>query len=170
MGRNLIPEKIKDLIYELRSKIPGIYIRTSFIVGFPGESEKQFEELLKFIQDVQFENLGAFIYSREEGTKAYNFSNQIPENVKEERYHRLMTLQRDIVVRKNKSLVGKKLLVLIDETDSEENCSGRFYGQAPLIDGKVLVKREEGVKKGELIEVTISGVYNDYDLLGYLDT
>ncbi|MDY6863093.1 MAG: 30S ribosomal protein S12 methylthiotransferase RimO [Thermodesulfobacteriota bacterium] len=166
MGRGATSKKIKGLIYDLRDKIPGIYLRTSFIIGFPGETDKQFEELLEFIRDVRFENLGAFIYSREEGTPAYNLSHQVPEKVKEDRYQCLMTLQKEIAAKKNRDMIGKRVWVLIDEKNSKGDCSGRFYGQAPEIDGKVLIKKSMLLKKGGLVKTEILSVYKDYDLLG----
>ena len=165
MGRGGSQSFYKGLIEMAREIIPDIVLRTTFIVGFPSESEQEFEALLDFISSVEFDRLGAFVYSREEDTEAYSLNGQLPERTKEERYHRLMTLQADISLRKNKAMIGKELKVLVDEV-SEDVAVGRYYGQTPEIDGVVIIEKAgKELTKGEFIKVRIVEAY-DYDLKG----
>ncbi len=156
-------EQLLKSIEHIRKEIPDVVLRTSFIVGFPTESDEEFEGLLDFVREVGFDRLGAFTYSPEEGTPAYELKEQVPEEVKKQRYHRLMTLQAEISYRKNLELVGKRLRVLVDETDNKlAYC--RYYGQAPEIDGITVVKnRGEQLKKGEFVDVLVTSAH-DYDL------
>ncbi len=163
MKRPGTKEQILQIIEIIRKEIPDVVLRTSFIVGFPSEGEEEFERLLEFVKDVGFERLGAFTYSREEGTPAYDFAEQVPDEIKQERYHRLMTLQAEISYRKNLELVGKKLKVLIDDIENRI-AYGRYYGQAPEIDGLTIIKNPgEKLKKGEFINVIVTEAH-DYDL------
>jgi|Deesub1362B_J571_1020462.scaffolds.fasta_scaffold00061_50 ribosomal protein S12 methylthiotransferase len=153
-----------DLIKRLRKELPGVVLRTSIIVGFPTESEEEFESLLDFVRVAEFENLGTFVYSKEEGTVAAGMKGQLPESIKRERYHRLMSLQAEISARKNRALKGRILEVLIDEIE-EDLAVGRYYGQAPEIDGVVIIERIDRLKRGEFVKVLIKET-DIYDLRG----
>ena len=136
------------------------------MVGFPGETDGRFMELLDFLKEVKFERLGAFKYSREDGTKAAAFPDQVPEKVKEERFGEVMKLQRDISRENNLKLIGRKIRVLIDEGPGEGGggFTGRSYMDAPEVDGAVYVKGP-GIREGEFVDVNITGT-TEYDLIG----
>ena len=163
MNRPGTKKQILNTIELIRKELPDVVLRTSFIVGFPTESDEEFEGLLDFVREVGFERLGAFTYSPEEGTPAYDLKGQVPDEIKQERYHRLMTLQAEISYRKNLELVGKKLKVLVDDIENGVAYC-RYYGQAPEIDGVTIVKDPgEQLKKGEFIDVIVTEAH-DYDL------
>ena len=157
MQRETSGDSIRDLLRRIRAGIPGIAIRTTFIVGFPGETEADIDELCQFISETKFERLGVFRYSQEEGTRAAKMEAQIPAKVKEQRWHRLMALQRDIAREVSQRSVGKKLRVLVDETGV-----ARGEADAPDIDGRVYVSPDTPV--GAFAEVTINS-FHDYDLI-----
>ncbi|MBI5699217.1 MiaB/RimO family radical SAM methylthiotransferase [Candidatus Saganbacteria bacterium] len=157
MDRHISRVQILDLISKIRREIPKIAIRTSFIVGFPGETDAEFKELLDFIKEVRFEKLGAFIFSREKGTPAAKKRGQVPEKVKRFRLHRLLPLQKRIAKELNLKLIGKKLEVLY-----EGRGRGRTRYDAPLIDGSV--KMSGKYRPGELVKVKITGA-GAYDLV-----
>lgn len=166
MNRNITKKEILDLIEYIRKTIPKVAIRTSFIVGFPGESEEEFQELLDFIKDTCFERMGAFIYSREEETPAYNFGNQTIEKIKQERFDRLMSLQQRVAARVCQDAIGKVEEVLIEEIcqDSANTYLGRTAHDAPEVDGVVYVKGKN-LKIGEIVKVRIKDSL-EYDLIG----
>lgn len=140
MGRFTSPEDIRGLIAGLRERVPGIVLRTSLIVGFPGETEKEFGELLDFMEDVRFERLGAFTYSREEGTRAALLEGDIPAEAATERYEEVMRLQAEITEEFQRSLIGRELEMIVDEIDPDtEDVFGRAYMDAPEIDGVISV-------------------------------
>ena len=157
MQRETSGDYIRDLIKRIRAGIPGIAVRTTFIVGFPGETEADVSELETFVRDTKFERLGVFRYSQEEGTRGAKMENQIPQKTKEARWHRLMRLQQEIAAAVSESHVGQTLKVLVEEVGV-----ARGDADAPDIDGRVYVPRELPV--GEFAEVTITG-FQDYDLL-----
>jgi ribosomal protein S12 methylthiotransferase len=157
MQRETSGDYIRDLIRRIRAGIPGIAVRTTFIVGFPGETEADVDELCEFIRTTKFERLGVFRYSQEEGTRGAKMDHQIPAKVKEARWHRLMALQKEIATEVSQRAVGKKLRVLVEEPGV-----ARGEADAPDIDGRVYVPRELPV--GEFAEVKITG-HHDYDLL-----
>lgn len=166
MGRITTKEKIYDLIEKIRNSIPNVALRTSLMVGFPGETEEQFEELVQFVKDAQFDHLGVFAYSAEEGTSAYNIENQIPESIKNERLDIIAKLHENIAEKKRSDMVGKNKIVLIDYVDTETNSAvGRTEGQSPEIDDVVYVI-ESNVSNGEFVNVNILDVYETYDLIG----
>jgi len=140
MNRQVTRKKVEQLIFKLRDKIPDLTLRTSFIVGFPGEKKKHFEELLKFVEETRFDKLGAFPYSREEGTKAYSFGGQLSSKVKHERLDQLMLTQQRIVFEKNETKIGKTFTVLIDTKLEEDNgyFLSRSPAEAPEVDGVIL--------------------------------
>lgn len=168
MHRATSREDIIHTITKLRQEIPGIVIRTSLIVGFPGETEEQFEELVEFIQKYPLDNIGIFRFSREPGSYAYDLPNQIPDEVKEDRYHRLMQVQQKMVKKQNKKWIGKKLKVVVEGYHPETDLlmRGRYYGQCPDIDGQIIINDGRKVKGfGQLYTVEITDVA-DYDLVG----
>ncbi len=151
----------KRLIQHIRSIIPDVTLRTTFIVGFPGETEKDFKGLLYFVKEMEFERLGAFRYSREEGTPACYFKGHVSQRTKDRRYDELMRLQTEISLKKNLSLIGRRMICLIDEVN-EGVGYGRLEGQAPEIDGLVIIKGND-LRPGTFREVLIKKAY-DYDL------
>ncbi len=167
MNRPMAPERIKKLIDRIRQKIPGVCLRSSFIVGFPGETEREFEELMDFIRDVGFDRLGAFPYSREEGTRAYALKPQVPAKVRQERYDILMREQQEISRRRLQGRIGGRVKVLIDEKvpEQENIFLGRTEGDAPEVDGRVVVTSDRPLKPGVFVEVYINDS-TEYDLYG----
>jgi len=157
MQRETSGDYIRDLLKRIRAGIPGIAIRTTFIVGFPGETEADVAELCAFIRETKFERLGVFRYSQEDGTRGAKMPDQIPPKVKEARWHRTMALQKEIAADVSKSHVGQTLKVLVEEPGI-----ARGEADAPDIDGRVYVPRTLPI--GEFVEVKIAG-YQDYDLL-----
>jgi ribosomal protein S12 methylthiotransferase len=166
MNRKITRQKIINLLKYIRKVIPGVAIRTTFIVGFPGETEKQFNELLDFIKVARFERLGVFIYSREEDTPAYSFKNQISAKIKNERFDKIMQAQQSISEKTCKQSIGEIKEVIIDEkcADSPDTFLGRSSHDAPEVDGCVYVKAK-GIKIGEIIKVKIVDSL-EYDLVG----
>ncbi len=166
MKRHSTKESITNTIAKLRARIPDIAIRTTFITGFPGESEADFDELYNFVEDVRFERMGVFAYSMEEGTPAAEMQNQIDEELKIQRRDALMRLQMEISREKNESMVGRTLKAIIDEEDKEEGVYiGRTEYDAPEIDNTLIIKSEKKHKIGEFVTVRIIDSY-DYDLVG----
>jgi ribosomal protein S12 methylthiotransferase len=157
MQRETSGDYIRDLIKRIRAGIPGIAVRTTFIVGFPGETDADIAELCQFIEETKFERLGVFRYSQEEGTRGAKMPDQILPKVKEARWHKLMALQQHIAGEVSKSYVGRTIKVLVEEPGV-----ARGEADAPDIDGRVYVPRELPV--GEFVDVKITG-YQDYDLL-----
>lgn len=167
MKRKSTQEKVVDLLNKLRQRIPGVAIRTSFIVGFPGEEDSHFNNLFDFVKQTRFDRVGVFTYSQEEDTPAAILEHQIPEEVKAERYHRLMELQTEISQELNHELVGKRFLVLVEGNaeDQPDIIFGRTERDAPDIDGKVYMTKREGIKAGDMVVVEITEGYA-YDLSG----
>ncbi|WP_438482300.1 30S ribosomal protein S12 methylthiotransferase RimO [Oleiharenicola lentus] len=157
MQRETSGDYIRDLIKRIRAGIPGIAVRTTFIVGFPGETEADVDELCQFIKETKFERLGVFRYSAEDGTRGAKMLDQIPPKIKEARWHRLMALQQEVAREVSKGFVDKTIKVLVEEPGV-----ARGEADAPDIDGRVYVPRELPV--GEFVNVAITG-YQDYDLL-----
>jgi len=166
MQRGISKRQIIDVIEKLRNSIPGLAIRTSIIVGYPGEIQSQFEELLDFIKKMRFERLGVFTYSREENTQAGGFKNQIPEKIKIARYNEIMRVQQEISKEINASFIGKEVTVLIDEVVKDQpGCFlGRTEHDAPEVDGQVWVKTKSA-KPGDFIKIKITDTL-EYDLVG----
>jgi ribosomal protein S12 methylthiotransferase len=166
MNRRVKRWDVEQLIFKLREKIPDLTLRTSFIVGFPGEKKKHFEELVEFVERIKFDKLGAFPYSPEEETPAYDFKGQLSSKLKPQRLDQLMLAQQKIVFEENQSKIGKTLTVLIDAKSEESNgyFLGRSQAEAPEVDGVVLVTGNK-LKTGQFVKVRITG-YCDYDLLG----
>ncbi|MCM8757910.1 MAG: MiaB/RimO family radical SAM methylthiotransferase [Candidatus Omnitrophica bacterium] len=164
MNRNITKDKITELIDKIRNTIPTVFIRTTFLVGFPTETDAEFEELLNFIKEFKFERLGTFIYSREEGTVAYNFKPQIHFRKKQTRFNIIMETQKAISEEINRSLLGRTLDVIIDE-ESDSFYLARTQYDAPEVDGLVFVKKKYPLEKGKLLKVKITDTL-EYDLVG----
>ena len=164
MGRRTNKDAIISKIDTLRSKVPGIALRTSLIVGFPGETEENFEELENFLKDYKLENVGVFAYSQEEDTPAAKMDCQIDEEVKIQRQKKLMAIQREVVKAQNKLKIGNIYDTIIDG-NSGEYYIGRSYEMAPEIDGLIYIKKEKSLNLGDIVKVKIHDVM-EYDLMG----
>jgi ribosomal protein S12 methylthiotransferase len=167
MGRRSRGAEIRNLLQKIRTSLPDVSLRTSLIVGFPGERESQFRSLLEFVEEIQFDHLGAFKYSAEEGTPASRLPHPVPDNVKEERLKTLMKLQKKISLKKCRTLVGQKKEVLVEGPDGHQNAfRGRLQTQAPEIDGAVFLKGD--AHPGDWVEVRITRAL-PYDLVGEIE-
>ena len=169
MNRHGDSKLIRGVIEKIKREIPDAVLRTTAIVGFPGETEEQFEELCEFIKEVEFDRFGAFTYSREEGTPAYDFDGQLDEQTKQDRYDRIMSIQLEISEKKNREKIGSVVTVLCEDYDEvSEAYYGRSFADAPDIDGKVYFHAKKGsIAPGEFVNVKITEVL-DYDLVGKL--
>ena len=167
MRRRDTREQVEELLAKLRKRIPDICLRTTFIVGFPGETDEQFRELQDFVEKERFQCAGVFTYSQEEGTEAGTMPNQIPEEVKQDRYHALMAQQAKISEEIQQEREGRVLDVLIEGRDEEnpDLCVGRSYAEAPDIDGKIYVEQAAGLKPGDMVKVEISQGFT-YEAVG----
>ena len=165
MGRKSNGASIREVIKKIRNKIPDVVIRTSLIVGFPGEKESDFDELYSFVKETKFERLGVFKYSKEEGTPAVKLKEQIPEERKEERYDQIMSLQQEVSAENNQKIIGQKLECIIDgSADDGEMYVTRSYRDVPDTDGFVFVNKEREHKVGDFIECIVKEAY-EYDLI-----
>ena len=166
MGRRSRSQEIRSLLQKIRTSLPSVSLRSSMIVGFPGERESHFKALLDFVKEVQFDHLGAFKYSSEEGTPASRLPNPIPESVKEERLRMLMELQKKISLKKYRAMVGRRMEVLVEGSDRQGgSLRGRLQIQAPEIDGCVFLKGK--ARPGDWVEVQITQAL-PYDLVGQI--
>ncbi len=166
MNRRDTGDDIRALFKKLRERIPGVVLRTSLIVGFPGETDAEFEELCDFLKEYKIERAGVFEYSREEGTKAYSMEGQVDEDVKQKRAELIGSLQARVMDEYNASLYGKRLKVLVEGFDRYSECYfGRSFADSPEIDGKVFFHGKKGIRPGEFVDVEISEEL-DGDLLG----
>jgi len=164
MNRGTRKREILRLIEKIRTRIPGCTIRTSVIVGLPTETEDDFNELLSFVKEVKFEKLGAFTYSREEQTPAYDLEPQVPQSTKQRRFRQLMSLQQDISRSLNERFLGKELDVLVEESNEAEHCIGRTQFDAHQIDGVVFIRGKK-LRAGEFARAKITDTL-EYDLAG----
>lgn len=167
MNRKTSKDHIIKTLKNLRKSVPDIVIRTTFIVGFPGENQEDFDQLVDFIEDIKFDKLGVFEYSREEGTRAASLDEQIPDNIKEERKNEIMAIQSDIsgeILSKN---LGKTFEILIEEKIDDNNYVGRTYMDSPEIDGVTYVQSDKELEIGDFVQVEIIDSL-DYDLVGEL--
>ena len=167
MRRPDTQDDMRKLIHKLRERIPGVTIRATFLVGFPGETDAQYQTLRNFLEEVRLDKVGVFTYSREEGTPAYDMPNQVPEEVMQERYHDLMSLQCKISEEINQSLEGKELDVLVEGRDEEQPniAVGRSYREAPDVDGQVYIENDTTSKPGDIVRVKVLQGFT-YDLVG----
>ena len=166
MGRRTSKEQLVEIIGKLRKEIPDIAIRTTLITGFPGETQEQHEELMEFVDEMEFDRLGVFTYSPEEDTPAAVMPDQIPEDVKEDRQAELMELQQEIAFDLAEEMIGREVLVMIEGKVADENAYvGRTYKDAPNVDGLIFVESEEELMSGDFARVRIPGAL-EYDLMG----
>lgn len=164
MRRGITREKTEELLSRIRAAVPGIALRTTFIAGHPGETEEDFEEMLEFVREQEFERLGVFTYSHEEGTHSGTMADGLPEDVKEERAARLMEEQQEISLRHNQARVGQVERVLIDRIESGV-AFGRTEYDSPDVDNEVIVQGAEGLRVGEFVRVIIKDA-TEFDLVG----
>ena len=166
MGRRTHKAELKERISTLRREIPDIALRTTFICGFPGETQEDHEELMEFVDEMEFERVGVFTYSAEEDTPAYSYPDQIPEKVKEERRADVMELQQEIAFEHCENMVGKVLDVMIEGKVADEPAYvGRTYMDAPNVDGLIFVNADEMLMSGDFVRVKVTGA-SEYDLIG----
>ncbi|MFO7256721.1 MAG: 30S ribosomal protein S12 methylthiotransferase RimO [Bacteroidota bacterium] len=166
MRRGITREKTEELIARIRSAVPGIAIRTTLIAGHPGETEEDFEEMLDFIRKQQFERLGVFTYSHEEGTHSGTMTDDVPETVKEERAARIMEEQQEISLRHNQARIGQVERVLIDRVEADA-AFGRTQYDSPDVDNEVILREMAGLRPGEFVTVRITDA-SEFDLIGTL--
>ena len=168
MGRRTSKAQLVGIITKLRREIPDIVLRTSLITGFPGETEEDHQELMEFVDEMEFDRLGVFTYSPEEGTPAETMEEQVPEELKEERRDEIMELQQEISLEKGNDRIGQELLVMIEGKVSGESAYiGRTYGDAPKVDGYMFVQTGELLVTGDFAKVKVTGAM-EYDLIGEL--
>jgi ribosomal protein S12 methylthiotransferase len=168
MGRKTTKEELIQRINHLREKIPDITLRTTLICGFPGETAEMHEELMQFVNDMEFDRLGAFTYSPEEGTPAAEFDDQVEEEQKADWQADVMELQEEIIFDKNDTMCGKELYAFIEGRVADENAFiGRTYRDAPNVDGYIFINTEEELVTGNIAKVRVTGAY-EYDLIGEL--
>ena len=168
MGRRTSNADLVKIITHLRERIPDITLRTTLICGFPGETQEMHEELMQFINDMEFDRLGAFTYSPEEGTPAAEFTDQVDENLKKDWQADVMELQEEIIFDKNETMKGRELYVFIEGKVSDENAYvGRTYRDAPDVDGYIFINTDEELMTGDIAKVRVTGAY-EYDLIGEL--
>ena len=169
MGRRTNEAQLREIVAKLRREIPDICLRTTLISGFPGETEEDHEAVMHFVDDLEFDRLGVFTYSPEEDTPAALMADQIEEEVKEDRRAEIMELQQEIAYDKADSMVGQKLMVMIEGKVADENAYvGRSYKDAPNVDGYVFVNTSKNLMTGDFAMVTITGSY-EYDLIGEIE-
>lgn len=164
MRRGVTSRQTYNLLYKLRKRIPDITLRTTFIVGYPNETKKDFEQLIDFVKEIKFDRVGTFTFSVEENTSSFILGDPVPKEEKEKRKEILMEIQSQISLEKNQSFVGKTLTVLLESKESEYYV-GRSYRDAPEVDGEVLFKSERKLKPGNFYDVRITD-YDEYDLYG----
>ena len=158
MGRRTTNQELRDVIAKLRKEIPDIVLRTTLITGFPGETQKDHEILMNFVDEMEFERLGVFTYSKEEGTPAEKMENQIPEEVKEERRDEIMELQQEIAFDFSEKMIGKVMKAYIEGKISGENAYiARTYMDIPGVDSNVFVITDEELMTGDFVNVLITG-------------
>lgn len=171
MRRGITSRRTREILERIKARIPGITLRTTFIIGYPTETEKEFNELYNFVEEYRFDRVGVFTYSVEENTSGYILGDPVPEDVKEERKEAIMELQKEISLQKNEELVGKKLRVIVDGI--EKNGKDRIYvtrseKDAPEVDGEILVTSNKDLTIGNFYNVIIND-YNEYDLFGSIE-
>lgn len=166
MGRRTSQKDLRDIVAKLRKEIPDIALRTTLICGFPGETEKEHEELMYFINEMEFDRLGAFTYSPEEDTPAESFPDQVEEEVKEKWRQEVMELQEEVIMDANEKLIGRELYCMVEGQVSGENTYvGRTYRDAPDIDGYIFIDTDKTLVSGDFVKVRVTGAY-EYDLIG----
>ncbi len=168
MGRRTSRQQLVNLIEELREEIPDITLRTTLITGFPGETQEDHETLMAFVDEMEFDRLGVFTYSAEENTPAAEMPDQIPEEVKEDRWAEIMELQQEIAFCRAEDMIDREVLVMIEGKVADEDAYvGRTYGDAPNVDGLIFVNTDEELMSGDFAMVKVTGAL-EYDLIGEL--
>lgn len=168
MGRRTSRKQLEETVGKLREEIPDIAVRTTLITGFPGETKEQHEELMEFVDEIEFDRLGVFTYSPEEDTPAADLPDQIPEEVKEERQAELMELQQEVVFAQAEEMIGREVLVMIEGKVADEDAYvGRTYRDAPNVDGLIFINTQEEMMSGDFARVRVTGAL-EYDLIGEL--
>ena len=166
MGRRTSKQELMDIVNRLRERIPDIVLRTTLITGFPGETSEDHEELMAFVDEMEFDRLGVFTYSAEEDTPAASMADQIPDEIKEQRRDELMELQQEISFDRGNDKIGQELLVMIEGKVSGESAYiGRTYGDSPKVDGYIFVQTGELLMTGDFVNVRVTGAM-EYDLIG----
>lgn len=167
MKRGGSKDRLNNIIKSLRSNIDGLVLRTTVMVGFPGETEDDFKELCEFVAENQFDRMGVFQYSNEENTQAFVFENQVDPEIKEERFHKLMAIQREISRDKMESLIGTEQEAVVEGRSDEHELliKGRLWSQAPDIDGQTFIASSEALAVGQMVKISITEAH-DYDLSG----
>ena len=164
--RHLIKKHLKEIIQGLRREIPDICLRTTLISGFPGETQEDHEELMDFVDEMEFDRLGVFAYSAEEDTPAASMEDQIPENLKQERRDEIMELQQEIAFEKAEEMVGKELWCMVEGKIADEYAYvARTYRDAPDVDGYLFIQTMEELMSGDFVKVRVTGT-EEYDLIG----
>lgn len=168
MGRRTTRRQLESIVGKLRQEIPDITLRTTLITGFPGETKEQHEELMEFVDEMEFDRLGVFTYSPEEDTKAADMPDQIPEDTKEERQEELMELQQEIAFDQAEAMIGREVLVMVEgKVVDEDAYVGRTYRDAPNVDGLIFIHTQEELVSGDFARVKVTGAL-EYDLIGEL--
>jgi ribosomal protein S12 methylthiotransferase len=162
MRRGITGKSTRELLRDIKREVPGIGLRTTLIVGYPNESEADFEQLCEFVEEMQFHRLGVFTYSQEEGTTAFELGDPVPQALKEERLGRVMELQQRISEARNESLIGKELRVILDRREGEFMI-GRTEWDAPEIDQEVFVREHPALAVGRMVHVRVTH-FTEYDL------
>ena len=166
MGRRTSKQQLIEIVEKLRREIPDIALRTTLITGVPGETQEQHEELMAFVDEMEFDRLGVFTYSPEEDTPAATMADQIEESIKEDRQADLMELQQEIAFELAEEMIGKEVLVMIEGKVADENAYvGRTYNDAPNVDGLIFVECDEELMSGDFARVKVTGAL-EYDLIG----
>lgn len=166
MGRRTSQKDLREIVAKLRTKIPDIALRTTLICGFPGETEENHEELMYFLNEMEFDRLGAFTYSPEEDTPAEQFPDQVEEELKKQWQQEVMELQEEIIMDANEKMIGRELYCMVEGQVAGENTYvGRTYRDAPDIDGYIFIETDETLMSGDFVKVRVTGAY-EYDLIG----
>ena len=168
MGRRTDQEELRERITRIRERIPGIALRTTLISGFPGETQEDFEDLYRFVNETEFDRLGVFPYSQEEDTAAAEMEDQIPDEIKNSRRDELMELQQAVCFDKNEEMIGTVLEVMVEgKVADEDTYVTRTYRDAPSVDGYLFLNTGANLMTGDFVKVKVTGS-NDYDLVGEL--
>ena len=168
MGRRTNQEELRERIARIRERIPGIALRTTLISGFPGETQEDFEDLYRFVNETEFDRLGVFPYSQEEDTAAAEMEDQIPDEIKNSRRDELMELQQAVCFDKNEEMIGTVLEVMVEgKVADEDTYVTRTYRDAPSVDGYLFLNTGANLMTGDFVKVKVTGS-NDYDLVGEL--
>ena len=168
MGRRTTCNELKERINKLREEIPDLCLRTTLIAGFPGETKKDYEFLMEFVDEMEFDRLGVFTYSQEEDTVAAEMPDQVLEEVKEQWQQELMELQQEIAFEKAQSMIGQRLVVMVEGTIEENTYVARTYRDAPNVDGYLFLHTTANLMTGDLVKVLVTDS-NEYDLIGEID-